>query len=85
MQLKNQYGKVALDLSSVKAKDGVLVIKGDALGSIPVTIHMSAADMWEARQYITWPVVRTAVTLFFRGRRLARASARAERREGKKP
>ncbi len=85
MQLKNQYGKVALDLSSVKAKDGVLVIKGDALGSIPVTIHMSAADMWEARQYITRPVVRTAVALFLRGRRLARAAARAERREGKKP
>lgn len=85
MQLKNQYGKVALDLGSVRAKDGVLVIKGDALGSIPVTIHMSAADVWEVRQYLTWPVIRTAVALFFQGRRLARSAARSARREGRKP
>ncbi|MDR3359187.1 MAG: hypothetical protein LBO20_00715 [Bifidobacteriaceae bacterium] len=83
MELKNQYGKVALDLQSVKVKDGLLVVKGDALGSIPVAIHMSAADMWEARQYITWPVVRTVVTLFFRGRSQARKAARTARREGK--
>lgn len=85
MQLKNQYGKVAFELSSVKVKDGVLVAKGEALGSIPLAIHMTAADVWEARHYITWPVVRTAVALFFRGWRQARASARAARREEKTP
>jgi hypothetical protein len=75
MKLKNNYGKVAIEISSVRAKDDVLVIKGEALGTMPITVHVTADDMWEAKQFITWAVIRRVVSLFFKGWRRSRAVA----------
>lgn len=75
MKLRNPYGKVAIEVTSVKAEGDVIVIKGEALGSMPITVNVTADDMWEARHFMTWSVMRRAPVLFFRGWRNARRSA----------
>jgi hypothetical protein len=67
MKLKNPYGKVAIEISSVKAEGEILVIKGEALGSMPITVHVTAEDIWESRRFLTWSVWRRLPVLFVRG------------------
>jgi hypothetical protein len=67
MKLKNPYGKVAIEISSVKVEAEILVIKGEALGSMPITVHVTAEDMWESRRFLTWSVWRKLPVLFIRG------------------
>jgi hypothetical protein len=82
MKLKNNYGKTAIEISSVRVKDEVLVIKGEALGTMPITVNVTADDMWEAREFITGAVIRKVVVLFFKGwRQSHKASRRPERTE----
>jgi hypothetical protein len=67
MRLKNPYGKVAIEVNSVKVEGEVIVIKGEALGTMPVTVQVTVDDMWEARQFMSWPVLRKAPVMFVKG------------------
>jgi hypothetical protein len=67
LQLKNKYGKVAIELSSVRAESDAIVIKGEALGAMPIAVNVTADDMWEVRQFLTWSVIRRVPVMFVQG------------------
>ena len=66
LQLKNKYGKVAMEITSVSADRDVIVIKGEALGTMPITVNVTG-DAWAARQFLTWPVIRKVPAMFIKG------------------
>ena len=67
LRLKNKYGKVAIEISSVYADSNAIIIKGEALGAMPMAVNVTADDMWEVRQFLTWSVVRKVLVMFFQG------------------
>jgi hypothetical protein len=76
LKLKNKYGKVAIEIGSVRVQGDVIEIKGEALGSMPITVNITADDLWEARHFVTWPVIRKVPTMFVRGWRQSRKAPR---------
>lgn len=77
MKLKNPHGKEAMEIQSIKPEGEVLAMKGVALGSMPITVHITAADVYEARTLMSWGLVRRAGAMFVQGWREANRSERA--------
>jgi hypothetical protein len=67
MKLKNPYGKVAIEVNSVKSEGQVIVIKGEALGTMPITVNVTPEDVWEARHFLSFTLMRRVPVMFVKG------------------
>jgi len=57
MKMRDMYGAVTMEVSSVERRGDTILAKGKAFGSMPMTVHVKPQDMWEGKKLMSWSLL----------------------------
>lgn len=64
------YSKDNVEMMAVKAffREGDnLVMKGNVMGAMPMTVYITPKDIWEGKKYITWDIIWHMPIIIWKG------------------
>jgi hypothetical protein len=72
MKLLSKDGIEMMEIRSVVRDADVLVVRGKAMGSMPMTIHLRPEELWQAYRLLSWRILLALPVLMLKGYRRSR-------------
>lgn len=63
----DMHGNVLMEALSLERHGDDLVMRGKMMGAMPATIYVRPEEVWQARQLVSWSVLRYLPRMLVRG------------------